>query len=126
MCPEGCFTSFLCRLESVKSWVLWTSSESNHGMQADLIGAEFKDPQSQTGPPLHEELYTKLVAAGTYSSHGREHMISTVHAYAVLESLCDISRINRHHKHQSLSIIHHSSSFINQSLWWTDVPAKSA
>ena len=53
-------------------------------MQADLIGAEFKDPQSQTGPPLHEELYTKLVAAGIYSSHGREHMISTVHIHAVL------------------------------------------
>ena len=89
-------------------------------MQADLIGAEFKDPQSQTGPPLHEELYTKLVAAGIYSSHGREHMISTVHIHALLPSLSDIGMFNHHH--QSFIIIHHhhySSSFINQSCQWT-------
>lgn len=48
--------------------------------QADLIGAEFKDPQAAQGQPLHEQLYTKLVAAGIYSSHGRDHMITTVHS----------------------------------------------
>ena len=73
--------------------MLCLSSESDHGMQADLIGAEFKDPQSQTGPPLHEELYTKLVAAGIYSSHGREHMISTVHTHASFQTLSDTGDI---------------------------------
>lgn len=47
-------------------------------LQADLIGAEFKDPGSAPGQPLHEELYTKLITAGVYSSQGREHMIATV------------------------------------------------
>ena len=93
MCPEGWCTSFLCLLNAVKSWVLRALSESDHGMQADLIGAEFKDPQSQTGPPLHEELYTKLVAAGIYSSHGREHMISTVHTHASFQTLSDTGNI---------------------------------
>ena len=81
MCPEGCCASTVCWLKPAQSQVLWASSGSDRGVQADLIGAEFKDPQSQTGPPLHEELYTKLVAAGIYSSHGREHMISTVHIH---------------------------------------------
>ena len=93
MCPEGCCASVLCQLVSVKGQVLCLSSESDHGMQADLIGAEFKDPQSQTGPPLHEELYTKLVAAGIYSSHGREHMISTVHTHASFQTLSDTGDI---------------------------------
>lgn len=43
-----------------------------------MIGAEFNPAQSTAGLPLHEDLYTKLVAAGIYSSHGRDHMISTV------------------------------------------------
>ena len=43
-----------------------------------MIGAELNGPQSTGGQPLHEELYTKFVAAGIYSAHGREHMISTV------------------------------------------------
>ena len=47
-------------------------------VQADMIGAEFSDPQSTSRQPLHEELYTKLITAGIYSSHGRDHMISTV------------------------------------------------
>ncbi len=47
-------------------------------VQATMIGAEFNGGQSTTGQPLHEELYTKFVSAGIYSSHGRDHMISTV------------------------------------------------
>lgn len=32
-------------------------------LQADLIGPEYKDPQSGQGQPRHEELYTKLIPA---------------------------------------------------------------
>jgi len=61
-------------------------------MQANLIGAEFHDPQSSGGQPLHEELYTKLITAGIYSVHGRDHMISTVCLHSgYITSICGAS-----------------------------------
>jgi hypothetical protein len=46
--------------------------------QANLIGAEFQDPHAAPQAPMHEQLITKLNAAGIYSTKGPEHMRTTV------------------------------------------------